>query len=159
MQCAVIEFARNVLGHSDAHTVEIDENTSYPAIDIMEEQKNLQEMGGTMRLGTYPCKVLENSNAYDVYQKSDINERHRHRYEFNSKYLEEFESNGMVATGINPNNNLVEIVEVKDHPWFVGVQFHPEYKSTVENPHPLFVNFIKAAEECKIGASSTAQEA
>ena len=159
MQCAVIEFARNVLGHADAHTVEIDENTDTPVIDIMEEQKNIQEMGGTMRLGTYPCKIKDGSNAYDVYQKHDIEERHRHRYEFNNKYLNEFETNGMVATGINPDNNLVEIVEIKDHPWFVAVQFHPEYKSTVENPHPLFVNFIKAAEKWKIESTSTAQEA
>lgn len=159
MQCAVIEFARNVLGHSDAHTVEIDENTSHPVIDIMEEQKNLTEMGGTMRLGTYPCEIKENSNAFDVYQRKDINERHRHRYEFNSKYLSEYEENGMVATGINPENNLVEIVEIKDHPWFVGVQFHPEYKSTVENPHPLFVNFIKAAESVNATIENSAQEA
>jgi CTP synthase len=159
MQCAVIEFARNVLGHKNAHTVEIDENTDSPVIDIMEEQKNIQEMGGTMRLGTYPCKIKDGSNAYDVYQKHDIEERHRHRYEFNNKYLNEFETNGMVATGINPDNNLVEIVEIKNHPWFVAVQFHPEYKSTVENPHPLFVSFIKAAEKWKVESTSTAQEA
>ena len=159
MQCAVIEFARNVLGHKNAHTVEIDKNTDAPVIDIMKEQKNLQEMGGTMRLGTYPCKIKDESNAYDVYQKHDIEERHRHRYEFNSKFLNEFETNGMVATGINPDNNLVEIVEIKEHPWFVAVQFHPEYKSTVENPHPLFVNFIKAAEKWKVESKSTAQEA
>lgn len=159
MQCAVIEFARNVLGHKNAHTVEIDASTDTPVIAIMEEQKDIQEMGGTMRLGTYPCKVKNGSNAYDVYQKNDIEERHRHRYEFNSKYLNEFETNGMVATGINPENNLVEIVEIKDHPWFVAVQFHPEYKSTVENPHPLFVNFIKAAEKWKVESTSTIQEA
>ena len=159
MQCAVIEFARNVLGHTDAHTVEIDENTEAPVIDIMEEQKSLEEMGGTMRLGTYPCKITEESNAFDVYQKHDIEERHRHRYEFNSKYLNEFETNGMVATGINPDNNLVEIVEIKEHPWFVAVQFHPEYKSTVENPHPLFVSFINAAEKWKVKSNSTAQKA
>ncbi len=159
MQCAVIEFARNVLGHKNANTVEIDKNTAAPVIDIMEEQKNLQEMGGTMRLGTYPCNIKDKSKAYDVYQKHDIEERHRHRYEFNSKYLNEFETNGMVATGINPENNLVEIVEIKEHPWFVAVQFHPEYKSTVENPHPLFVNFIKAAEKWKVESKTTAQEA
>ncbi len=145
MQCAVIEFARNVLGYSDAHTVEIDTNTSHPVIDIMEEQKNIADMGGTMRLGAYPCKISDNSIAMEVYGKEDISERHRHRYEFNSKYLPEYEENGMLATGINPNNNLVEIVEIPDHPWFIGVQFHPEYKSTVVNPHPLFVEFIKAA--------------
>ncbi|MDG2226804.1 MAG: CTP synthase [Flavobacteriales bacterium] len=159
MQCAVIEFARNVLGHKNANTVEIDKNTDTPVIDIMEEQKDIQEMGGTMRLGTYPCKIKGESKAYDVYQKHDIEERHRHRYEFNSNYLNEFETRGMVATGINPENNLVEIVEIKEHPWFVAVQFHPEYKSTVENPHPLFVNFIKAAEKWKVGSKTTAQEA
>ena len=146
--------------HSESITEEnIDKNTDAPVIDIMEEQKNLQEMGGTMRLGTYPCNIKDKSKAYDVYQKHDIEERHRHRYEFNSKYLNEFETNGMVATGINPENNLVEIVEIKEHPWFVAVQFHPEYKSTVENPHPLFVNFIKAAEKWKVESKTTAQEA
>lgn len=145
MQCAVIEFARNVIGLEDAHTVEINPSTSTPVIDIMEEQKNLKNMGGTMRLGAYPCKIKKDTNAFDVYQTELISERHRHRYEFNDKYLAEFENNGMNATGINPDNNLVEIVEIPEHPWFVGVQFHPEYKSTVENPHPLFVNFIKAA--------------
>ena len=159
MQCAVIEFARNVLGHKNANTVEIDKNTDTPVIDIMEEQKDLQEMGGTMRLGTYPCKIKDESKAYDVYQKNEIEERHRHRYEFNSKYLNDFETHGMVATGINPENNLVEIVEIKEHPWFVAVQFHPEYKSTVENPHPLFVNFIKAAEKWKVESKTPVQEA
>jgi CTP synthase len=149
MQVAVIEFARNVLGHSEAHTVEIDSKTAYPVIDIMEEQKNIVKMGGTMRLGTYKCKITENSKAFEAYGTSMISERHRHRYEFNSTYRTEFENNGMIATGINPDNGLVEIIEIPTHRYFVGVQFHPEYKSTVENPHPLFTRFIKAAVEVK----------
>ncbi len=145
MQCAVIEFARNVLGHSNAHSTEMEENTSAPVIYLMEEQRSITEKGGTMRLGAYPCKVSQGSIAYEAYKENNITERHRHRYEFNNKYKEDFENVGMKATGINPDNNLVEIVEVKHHPWFVGVQFHPEYKSTVINPHPLFVGFIEAS--------------
>ncbi len=145
MQCAVIEFARNVLGHKAAHSTEMDEDTPYPVIDMMEEQKKITNKGGTMRLGEYTCTLAKGSKAYSVYGKSKISERHRHRYEFNNKYLKEFEKAGMMASGTNPDSNLVEIVELKDHPWFVGVQFHPEYKSTVENPHPLFVKFVKAA--------------
>lgn len=147
MQCAVIEFARNVLGHKDAHTVEIDDSTSNPVIDIMEEQKTIVDMGGTMRLGAYDCELKSDSNISNAYGKKDISERHRHRYEFNNKYLEEFEKNGMNATGFNPKTNLVEVVEIPNHKWFVGVQFHPEYKSTVENPHPLFSAFIKAIKD------------
>ena len=116
-------------------------------------------MGGSMRLGSYKCVLQANSKVREIYGNEFIEERHRHRYEFNSKYLNEFETNGMVATGINPDNNLVEILEVKEHPWFVAVQFHPEYKSTVENPHPLFVSFINAAEKWKVKSNSTAQEA
>ncbi len=149
MQCAVIEFARNVLGHKDAHSTEMEEKTSFPIIYLMEEQKTITEMGGTMRLGAYPCQVKDNSKAFDAYQNNSITERHRHRYEFNNKYIKEFESAGMTASGINPDNNLVEIVEIKDHPWFVGVQFHPEYKSTVIKPHPLFINLIKACVSIK----------
>ncbi|PCI93886.1 MAG: CTP synthetase [Flavobacteriales bacterium] len=145
MQAAVIEFARNVLNHADSHSTEMEANTTNPVIYLMEEQRAITEKGGTMRLGAYPCKILENSNVFDAYNETNISERHRHRYEFNNKYKEEFETAGMKATGINPDNNLVEIVEIEDHPWFVGVQFHPEYKSTVINPHPLFVNFIKAS--------------
>ncbi len=144
MQCAVIEYARNVLGMEGAHTVEIKPSTPYPVIDIMQEQKEVTDMGGTMRLGAYPCVLKEGSNVYKAYGKKEISERHRHRYEFNNKYLKEFEKSGMKATGINPDNNLVEVVEVENHPWFVGVQFHPEYKSTVVNPHPLFLAFVKA---------------
>jgi CTP synthase len=145
MQCAVIEFARNVLGFSTAHSTEMEPETDYPVIDFMEEQKKVTRKGGTMRLGEYPCMIQKGSKAYSVYGKQKIAERHRHRYEFNNKYLKQYEEAGMLASGVNPDNNLVEIVEIKNHPWFIGVQFHPEYKSTVENPHPLFVRFVKAA--------------
>ncbi len=145
MQCAVIEFSRNVLDMPGAHSTEMSPNTKYPVIDIMHDQKNVTQKGGTMRLGEYPCNISKNTKAYQIYGKSRINERHRHRYEFNNKYLKKFEEAGMIASGVNPNGNLVEIIENKNHPWFIGVQFHPEYKSTVENPHPLFVKFVKAA--------------
>ena len=154
MQCAVIEFARNVLGYSDAHSVEIAPGTAYPVIDMMEEQKSISNMGGTMRLGAYPCKLIKGSKVYDIYatqaiKQSDnqaiISERHRHRYEFNNAYLEEFKAAGMVPAGVNPDSGLVEIVEVPSHPYFVGSQFHPEYKSTAMHPHPLFVAFVEAA--------------
>ncbi len=145
MQCAVIEFGRNVLNLTDAHSAEMDRATPYPVIDIMEEQKNISNLGGTMRLGAYPCKLKKSSNAFKAYNKIDIVERHRHRYEFNNKYLEMYEKAGMKATGLNPDTQLVEIVEIPEHKWFVGVQFHPEYRSTVLNPHPLFVSFVKAA--------------
>ncbi|MCB9195688.1 MAG: CTP synthase [Flavobacteriales bacterium] len=145
MQVAVIEFARNVLGFEGAHTVEIDKKTPYPVIDMMEEQKNIVKMGGTMRLGAYKCKLKPESNVIEAYGRTDISERHRHRYEFNSKYKSDFENSGMIATGVNPDNGLVEVVEIPENKYFVGVQFHPEYKSTVENPHPLFISFIKAS--------------
>ena len=151
MQCAVIEFARNVIGWSDAHTAEISEDTGHAVIDLMEDQKELTDMGGTMRLGDYNCHLEENSNIFKAYQQPDIKERHRHRYEFNDAFRSDFESNGMVATGINPDSKLVEVVELPDHPWFVGTQFHPEYKSTVEKPHPLFMAFLKASLEKKNG--------
>jgi len=147
MQCAVIEFARNVLGMAGAHSTEMDSATAYPVIDLLEGQKKITNKGGTMRLGAYPCELTPGSLAAMVYNKTAIQERHRHRYEFNNEYLREFEKNGMVATGINPEGGLVEIVEIPSHPYFIGVQFHPEYKSTVENPHPLFVGFVKAAIE------------
>ena len=145
MQCAVIEFARNVLGMSDAHSSEMNPTTPHPVIDMMESQKQVKNLGGTMRLGAYPCKIKKESHAHAVYGKTQISERHRHRYEFNNEYLTQFEKAGMIATGINPETGLVEIVELKNHPWFVGVQFHPELKSTVMSPQPLFVHFIKAA--------------
>lgn len=146
MQIAVIEFARNVLGYAAADSTEMNEKTECPVIDLMEDQKNVTEKGGTMRLGAYRCQIRDKkSNLYRAYEKTDIRERHRHRYEFNDMYLSEFEANGMKATGLNPDTNLVEVMEIPAHPWFVGVQFHPEYRSTVLKPHPLFVAFIKAA--------------
>ncbi|HOP03162.1 MAG TPA: CTP synthase [Tenuifilaceae bacterium] len=150
MQCAVIEFARNVLGFPDANSTEMVRTTSNPVIDLMEDQKGITDKGGTMRLGAYPCTLKTDSKVYKAYgSKSDITERHRHRYEFNNSYLVSFEEKGMIATGINPDTGLVEIMEIPQHPWFVGVQFHPEYKSTVVNPHPLFVDFIRASLELK----------
>ncbi len=145
LQCAVVGFARSVLKLEDAHSAEMKKEALNPVIDIMENQKNLKQMGGTMRLGAYNCKLKKNSLANKIYKESNIIERHRHRYEFNNKYLEQFEKAGMIASGINPESELVEIMELKDHPHFIGSQFHPELKSTVENPHPLFVSFVKAA--------------
>lgn len=149
MQCAVIEFARNVLGFEDAHTTEIAEDCKYPVISMMAEQKHIANLGGTMRLGAYKCELKPKSKASMAYNSDVISERHRHRFEFNNDYLEQFEQNGMIATGKNPDTGLVEIVEIPSHPWFVGAQFHPEYKSTVANPHPLFVSFVKASLENK----------
>jgi CTP synthase len=145
MQVAVIEFGRNVLGLEDANSTEMDPNTSHPMIALMEEQKKIDQMGGTMRLGSYACDLKKGSKAAIAYGKTKIQERHRHRYEFNNAYLEQVENNGLMATGKNPETGLVEIMELKNHPWFIGVQFHPEYKSTVLNPQPLFVRFIQAA--------------
>ena len=149
MQCAVIEFGRNVLGYKSAHSTEMNSDTKYPVIDLMEEQKKIKGLGGTMRLGQYPCKLDKESKVYGIYQTVNITERHRHRFEFNNEYLNEYQNTGMLASGINPNENLVEIVEIKEHPWFVGVQFHPEYQSTVAKPHPLFVDFVRATIENK----------
>ena len=145
MQSAVIEFARNVLNLKNANSSEMDENTTHPVIDLMEEQKQIKNFGGTMRLGAYPCKLFNNTLAHKTYNTELISERHRHRYEFNSKYLTDFENAGMIASGVNSDTDLVEIVEIPSHRFFVGVQFHPEYKSTVENPHPMFTAFIKAS--------------
>jgi len=147
MQMAVVEFARNVLKLEDADSTEINHKTKHPVIDLMEEQKSVIDKGGTMRLGGFKCIIRKDSKAYEVYGKTEIIERHRHRYEFNDRYLEEFSSNGMKPVGINPESNLVEIMEIPEHRWFIGVQFHPEYSSTVINPHPLFVRFIKACIE------------
>ncbi len=147
MQCAVIEFARNVLGYADANSAEMSNTTKHPVIDLMEEQKGIQDKGGTMRLGAYPCQLTPGSKVQQAYGTEHISERHRHRYEFNNEFLNEFAAKGMKPVGINPDSNLVEAVELEDHPWFVGVQFHPEYKSTVLYPHPLFVAFVKAAIE------------
>lgn len=145
MQMAVIEFARNVLNLKDANSTEMDAKTANPVIGLMESQKDVTEKGGTMRLGAWTCDLKANSIAHKVYKANSIMERHRHRYEFNNIYKDQIEAAGMVATGTNPETNLVEIVEIPEHPWFVGVQYHPEYKSTVANPHPLFVAFVKAA--------------
>ena len=147
MQMAAIEFARNVLGLKDAHSTEMDVTTSNPVIDLMEEQKKVTAKGGTMRLGSYPCEIKTDTLAYSIYGKPIITERHRHRWEFNNKYLQQFEEAGMIASGKNPGIGLVEIIELTNHPFFFGVQFHPELKSTVENPQPIFVAFIKAAKE------------
>lgn len=144
MQCAVVEFARNVLSLESAHSTEINPKTKYPVIDLMEEQKSVTEKGGTMRLGSYKCEVLHGSEAWKCYRKEEVSERHRHRYEFNNKYLKDFRNAGMIASGINPQSGLVEIIEIPSHRWFVGVQFHPEYSSTVLKPHPLFVGFVRA---------------
>ncbi len=149
MQCAVTEFARNVLGHKKAASTEMDSNTPHPVIDLMEEQKKITNMGGTMRLGAYPCTLKKGSKAYAAYGKAQINERHRHRYEFNNAYLKEMEKAGLKASGVNPDADLVEIIELEGHPWFVGTQYHPELKSTVQNPHPLFVQFVKATIDYK----------
>ncbi|NND95238.1 MAG: CTP synthase [Flavobacteriales bacterium] len=145
MQCAVIEFARSVIGLEGAHSTEIDPNTPHPVIDLMEHQKSITHKGGTMRLGSYPCELKEDSIAMDCYGTAMVTERHRHRFEFNNDVKSIMEANGMRMTGINPESNLVEIIELEDHPYFIGVQFHPEYKSTVAEPHPLFVGFVKAA--------------
>lgn len=147
MQMAVIEYARNVLGLADAHSTEMDTSTSHAVINMMEEQKKIRLMGGTMRLGAYPCEIKEDSLAYKIYGDTMISERHRHRYEFNNDYMDQFESNGMIASGKNPESGLVEIMEIPSHPFFIGVQYHPELKSTVEKPAPLFVSFIDAAKK------------
>ncbi|SFG07472.1 MULTISPECIES: CTP synthase [Salegentibacter] len=145
MQMAVIEFARNVLKLKTANSTEMDPKTKHPVIDLMEEQKEVTHKGGTMRLGAWDCKLTEGSKIQKAYGKTEIKERHRHRYEYNNKYKEELEKAGMLSTGINPETGLVEVIELKEHPWFVGVQYHPEYKSTVATPHPVFIAFIKAA--------------
>jgi len=144
MQMAVVEFSRNVLGYKDASSTEMNENCAHPVINLMEDQKDVTKKGGTMRLGAWDCEISKESNVFKAYNKTMISERHRHRYEFNNEYLEQLRANGMKTTGVNPKTKLVEIVEIPNHPWFVGVQYHPEYKSTVLNPHPLFVDFVKA---------------
>ncbi|HEY9533399.1 MAG TPA: CTP synthase [Mucilaginibacter sp.] len=145
MQCAVVEFGRNVLGLKDASSTEMNPDTSNPVIAMMEEQKKVINKGGTMRLGSYPCDLKKGTKAFAIYGQQHITERHRHRYEFNNEYLKKYEAAGMTPSGVNPQSNLVEIVELKNHPFFVGAQFHPELKSTVANPHPLFINFVAAS--------------
>ncbi|ABL66645.1 CTP synthase [Chlorobium phaeobacteroides] len=152
MQCATIEFARNVCGLHDANSTEFNKRTRFPVIDLMEQQKKVKEKGGTMRLGSYPCIIKEGSKAYDIYKKFLINERHRHRFEFNNTYRSALEEQGMVFSGTSPNGELVEIIELKDHRWFVGVQFHPELKSRVQQVHPLFHGFVAAAKEYEKGS-------
>ena len=154
MQMAVIEYARNILGLENANSTEMNESTTHPVISLMEEQKAITNKGGTMRLGAWACELKENSIVAQVYNKTNIEERHRHRYEYNNQYREQLEAAGMIATGLNTETGLVEIIELPEHPWFVGVQYHPEYKSTVSNPHPLFVAFIKAALKYSIAKNS-----
>jgi CTP synthase len=145
MQCSVIEFARTMCGLAGANSTEFDQQSPFPVIDIMPEQKQVKNKGGTMRLGKYECKLTPGSKAHAAYGQDVISERHRHRYEMNNELLPKLEAHGMIVSGTNPERGLVEIVELPDHPWFVGVQFHPELKSTVTRPHPLFVGFIGAA--------------
>lgn len=147
MQMMVIEFARNVLGYKDANSREMDGKTAHNVIDIMEEQKNITNMGGTMRLGAYECVLRQGSRVFDIYRQEHIQERHRHRYEFNNDYEKEFEKNGMMCVGRNPESDLVEIVEIPGLKWYIGTQFHPEYQSTVLHPHPLFLDFVKTSIE------------
>jgi CTP synthase len=149
MQMICIEFARNVLGYADANSSEMDGKTPHNVIDIMEEQKNITHMGGTMRLGAYECILKEGSKTFEAYKQTHIQERHRHRYEFNNTYKKEYERAGMKCVGINPESDLVEIVEIPSLKWYIGTQFHPEYSSTVLNPHPLFLSFVAAAKESK----------
>jgi len=144
---AVVEFARNVLGYSDANSSEFNPKSAHPVIDIMPGQKDILNMGGTMRLGRYPCKLVPGSRAFSAYGEELINERHRHRYEFNNSFREIFVKNGFSIAGLSPDENLVEIVELNGHPWFVGAQFHPEFKSRPNRAHPLFREFIRAALE------------
>ena len=143
MQMMVIEYARNVLGFADANSTEMVADTQHPVIDLMEEQKTVKGMGGTMRLGAYDCQLTEGSRVLEIYGERHVSERHRHRYEFNNTYMDQFEGHGMHCVGHNPDGNLVEIVEIPTHRWFIGTQFHPEYSSTVLHPHPLFMDFIK----------------
>jgi CTP synthase len=150
MQLMCVEFARNVLNLKGANSTEFDPNTPHPVIDIMEEQKQIEELGGTMRLGAYPCVLKEGTKVREIYKREVIYERHRHRYEFNNAYREVFERNGFVISGLSPDGRLVEVIELKDHPWFIGCQFHPEFKSKPFDPHPLFVSFIKACIDAKL---------
>lgn len=145
MQMAVIEFARHVLGYADANSSEFSETTEHPVIALMPDQVNVTEKGGTMRLGRYPCVLLEGSRSRELYGTAEISERHRHRFEFNNDFREQMQAAGMVLAGLSPNGRLVEIVELPDHPWFVGAQFHPEFKSRPDRPHPLFYGFVRAA--------------
>jgi CTP synthase len=158
MQCAVVEFARNVLKLKGAHSIEMNPKTKHPVIHLMNDQEDVTDKGGTMRLGAYSCKLFKKSKAHGIYGRVNIEERHRHRYEFNNEYLKELEAAGMIASGIHTEQNLVEIMELRDHPWFLGVQFHPEYNSTAETPSPLFDSFVKAAMQFKDSQSQVKAE-
>jgi CTP synthase len=149
MQMAVIEYARNVVGYTEANSTEMNEETKHPVVNLMEGQKNVTDKGGTMRLGAWKCDIQPDTLAYKIYGQTTIQERHRHRYEYNSEYVDALQKAGLKASGVNPDTGLVEIVEIEEHPFFIGVQYHPEYKSTVANPHPLFVNFVGAAVQAK----------
>ena len=149
MQMAIIEYSRNILGYTDANSTEMNEHTAHPVVNLMEEQKTVTDKGGTMRLGAWKCDIKKDSLAYKIYGKDTISERHRHRYEYNSNYVAQLQNAGLIASGVNPDTGLVEIVEIENHPFFIGVQYHPEYKSTVANPHPIFVNFVAAAVKAK----------
>ncbi|SHH16445.1 CTP synthase [Flavobacterium micromati] len=149
MQMAIIEYSRNVLGFADANSTEMNEHTAHPVVNLMEEQKTITDKGGTMRLGAWKCDLKPDSLAFKIYGKETISERHRHRYEYNSNYVAQLQNAGLIASGVNPDTGLVEIIEIKDHPFYIGVQYHPEYKSTVANPHPIFVNFVAAAVQAK----------
>jgi CTP synthase len=153
MQMATVEFARNVCGLAGAHTSEFSPNTPHPVVDLMESQRAIKDKGATMRLGAYPCVIKRGTLAHSAYRTDEISERHRHRYEINNRYREVFEKNGLVLSGLSPDGELVEIIEIGNHPWFVGCQFHPEFKSTPLNPHPLFRDFIKVAMEYKSSLS------
>lgn len=149
MQMAVIEYSRSILGLADANSTEMNDKTAHPVVNLMEEQKTITDKGGTMRLGAWKCDLKHDSLAYKIYGKETISERHRHRYEYNSNYVAQLQNAGLIASGVNPDTGLVEIIEIEDHPFFIGVQYHPEYKSTVANPHPIFVNFVAAAVQAK----------
>ena len=146
---AVIEYSRTVLGLKDANSTEMNPDTTNPVIDLMESQKTITDKGGTMRLGSWKCDIKEGTLAHQIYGKTQIEERHRHRYEYNNKYAAQLENAGLISSGVNPETGLVEIVEIKNHPFFIGVQYHPEYKSTVANPQPIFVSFVAAIVKCK----------
>jgi len=150
MQMMAVEFARNVLGLKDAHSTEFDPNTSHPVIDILPEQRKVKQLGGTMRLGAYPCIILEGTKAWDIYRRKEIHERHRHRYEFNPAYRETFEKAGMIVSGQSPDGRLAEILELQNHRWYIGCQFHPEFKSKPFQPNPIFVDFIREAYRYRI---------
>jgi CTP synthase len=149
MQMSIIEYSRTILGYKDANSTEMNENTPHPVVNLMEDQKTVTDKGGTMRLGAWKCEIKPDSLAHKIYGKTEISERHRHRYEYNSAYVEQLQKAGLIASGVNPDTGLVEIVEIENHPFFIGVQYHPEYKSTVANPHPIFVSFVAAAVKAK----------